>query len=113
MVEKGFFRRVFVPLSILLVGLLGFGLGRLDGAGQRPPIEIRYEPELVSTSTPAAQSAQTPKDSAVDTVYASSRGTRYYYMHCKSTISEKNKITFSNAAAAEAAGYTLAAGCKR
>ncbi len=47
-------------------------------------------------------------------VVASSKGTKYHYLNCPGAkqISEANKITFTSAKEAEAAGYTRAANCK-
>lgn len=106
-------RSLFIPLLVVLVGLLGYGLGRLSGAGQKGSVEIKYDPNIIS-----ALSSSTPKESVPATggtggpVYASSKGTKYYYAGCKNTISAANKVSFSSAAAAEAAGYTVASNCK-
>src|SRR3989338_3067711 len=47
-------------------------------------------------------------------VAASKHGTRYYYPWCGgiSRIKEANKVWFTDARAAEAAGYTKASGCE-
>lgn len=45
-------------------------------------------------------------------IYASSRGTKYYFYNCKSTIKESNKIYFESEVEAKSAGYTLAKACK-
>lgn len=97
-------RRYFVAASIVLLTVLAFGIGRLTaGRGEGRGVSINMP------STPASQpSAPEP---ASGSVYASSQGTRYYYPSCKSTIVDKNKVTFATAALAEAAGYTLASGC--
>jgi hypothetical protein len=117
------FRRLFLPIAVLLVGLLGYGLGRLSGAGEHPPVKIEYDPNIISTlsagtaSTSAARPASAPTSPAAAApaqgeVYASSKGTKYYYAGCKSSVSAANKVTFASAGMAEQAGYTLASGCK-
>lgn len=47
-------------------------------------------------------------------VVASKNGTRYYYPWCggAARLSATTRISFASASAAEAAGYTLAAGCE-
>lgn len=45
-------------------------------------------------------------------IYASKRGTKYYYYNCKSSIKEENKIYFNTEESAISAGYTLAKTCK-
>jgi hypothetical protein len=111
-IRNPIFRKVFVPLVILLVGLLGYGLGRLEKTGSRPPIEIKYDTGIIESTSSATS---TPKETTIGDggVYASSKGTKYYYEGCRSTISAANKVSFKTAALAEAAGYTLASGCKK
>lgn len=114
-------RRYFLAAIILLVALLSFGVGRLTGE-KREGVVIQY-PTSSNDQGPRSngQVANTNsslglKPSALpplaSSVYASSKGKRYYYQHCKSTIVEKNKVTFASASLAEGAGYTLAANCK-
>ena len=115
--EKGeverfsFLRKFFLSLVIILVALASFGLGRLSGTEKREPIQIRYE-NLDSQLTTDNPQPTTSKIENSASVTASSKGSKYYPAGCKSTISSKNKISFQTAAAAEAAGYTLAATCK-
>jgi hypothetical protein len=90
-----------MSLLIALIALLSFGIGRLT-AEKGTGVRIIYPDGVEKVE------AVSVSDSSV---YASSRGTRYYYAHCKSTVSEANKITFATSALAEAAGYTLAANC--
>jgi hypothetical protein len=101
-------RRYFLASVIILVALLSFGIGRLTGT-DRAGVSVNYDPSLLETDklagTPIGDSKGLPS------VYASSQGTKYYYTHCGSSISEKNKVTFATAALAEAAGYTLAKNC--
>lgn len=97
-------RPYFVTITILLVALLSFGLGRLTG-GERGGVVINYDPENLIASKPSQKATE-------ESVVASSQGARYYFSHCRNTISEKNKVSFASPALAEKAGYTLAANCK-
>jgi len=122
---RGLVRRLFIPLCVVLVGLLSYGLGRLSGIGERAGVQIEYDPNIISalsvgsaSSTqskpaPAGQAAAASAGTASGEVYASSKGTKYYYSGCKSTISAANKVVFASAAMAEAAGYALASGCRQ
>ncbi len=109
-------RKYFLTLAIILVAILSFGIGRLTGS-PKLGVSMNYEqvPNDQGPST-KVQSDSTlslgPSDlSASPSVFASSKGTRYYYSGCRNTISDKNKVTFATAAMAEQAGYTLASGC--
>jgi hypothetical protein len=117
--------RLFVPLIIILVGLLGFGIGRLTGGEESSAIKIEYDPALTAFLN-GAEERGTQRASAIESlkptlnpssaanVIASKNGNKYHYSHCPGAkqIKEENKISFSSAAQAEASGYTLAANCK-
>ncbi|MBX4195956.1 hypothetical protein KW796_03355 [Candidatus Parcubacteria bacterium] len=113
-----FLRPFFLSLVIILVSTLSYGIGRLSTTSTSEPIKIEYDESLSALQSSASamnafeKSAVT--ESTSDTsVVASSKGTKYHYSYCPGAkqISEKNKITFASAAAAEASGYTLAANC--
>jgi hypothetical protein len=78
---------------------------------------IRYDEGVIpALSGPGAARQSVPQEktaSSAGSVYASSKGTKYYYPNCKSTILEANKITFASALIAEKAGYTLATNCQK
>lgn len=110
-------RKIWLSVLIILVGLLGFGLGKLSNLSQNEGITIEYQnidsqeetrDKIQTNSNPTNSQLQTTNSS----VTVSSKGTRYYYPWCKNTISEKNKVTFATALLAEKAGYTLATNCK-
>ena len=95
-------------LTILLLSVsLSFGLGYLTGKD--------------SVSFTAGQGSGAPIENSLvvartsEYVVASRGGTRFYFQHCAlaNRISDANKIWFVSAAAASAAGYTLAANCER
>ncbi|MEX2010227.1 MAG: hypothetical protein WD874_00260 [Parcubacteria group bacterium] len=113
-VRHSVFDKVFLALIIILVGTLSFGLGRLTGTGERGGVTLEIDEGLMG-SLPLNAVAGYSRDTQTENkgeVSASSKGTRYYYSHCRNTISEKNKIIFATPLLAEAAGYTLAANCR-
>ena len=115
-------RKLFLSLVIILVATLSFGIGRLSVIGDREPIKIEYDPAL--TQEPSTSINQTANvinsnpavfaPSGTSEVVVSKNGSKYHFLHCPSVkqIKEENKIFFATPAAAEAAGYTLAANCK-
>lgn len=103
-------RKIWLTLLIILVGLLGFGLGKLSNLSQNEGITIEYQ-DLDESQSLKTENSKI-ENSVAETVTVSSKGTRYYYSWCKNTISEKNKVTFATALLAEKAGYTLATNCK-
>ena len=121
-VRHPYIKRYFLVLVVILVGALSFGLGRLSSQSRPSGVKIEYDPALIDgTSTKSAQASTDTSISQTSTVintekgggrvFASSKGTRYYYEGCRNTISDKNKVYFNSASEAEAAGYTLAANC--
>ncbi len=104
------FRRLFLALIIILVALLSFGLGKLsEQNGSTISIESG---SVLNRSASEAQTSSAVLSVPTGGVYASSKGTKYYYSWCKSTVSEANKVTFVDSKTAESAGYTLASNCK-
>lgn len=121
-VRFSFVRKFFLGLVIVLVALLAFGIGRLSVEGKREPVRIVNNSQfpisnLQSNSNDSMNNENSMKiaNSQIEnlaSVYASSKGTKYYYSHCRSTVSEKNKVIFATAEMAESAGYTLSATCR-
>lgn len=98
---------LFYIVIVLLVGLMGFGLGRLSKIEEaRVPITIEYPQDQT------AQVSQTTEISS-SSIVASKYGTKYYFTWCSGAerISAKNRLNFASAAAAEAKGYAKAANC--
>ncbi|MFA7252800.1 MAG: hypothetical protein WC027_03000 [Candidatus Paceibacterota bacterium] len=96
-----------VVLIIILVGLAGFGLGRLSVIEKsREEVTISRTAAVVS---PVLSSATESKGLLV----ASKTGKKYHFPTCAGAaqISEKNKIWFASYAEAQKAGYTPAANC--
>lgn len=125
------FKKFFLSITIILVAGLSFGIGRLSVVGKREAVRIEYNPEmsndklLISNEIPKTNSQTanvinaTKKPVPLEApssngVVASKNGTKYHYSYCPGVkqIKEENKIIFATPAAAQAAGYTLAANCK-
>lgn len=114
-VPDSLFRKLFLSIVVLLVGILGFGVGRLTAVGKGEPVRIEYDPSLTTNnSQPTTNTASAIQAIPEGGVVASSKGTKYHYPYCAGAkqISEANKVTFVSPQAAESAGYTLASNCK-
>ena|SRR3989344_2511299 len=115
------FRKLFLALVITLTALLSFGLGRLSIVGDREPIRIEYDTAisndefLISNQTPNTKSQTASAINAVSSgeVVTSKNGSKYHYPDCPGAkqIKAENRLVFPSAAAAQAAGYALAANC--
>lgn len=114
----------FLSLIIILVASLSFGLGRLSGEGGSEPIKIEYSDKISSYTSPTSEPKKLQTASVISapqisdsnsslTVYASSKGKKYYYANCSGLkrITDANKISFPTSEAAEASGYSLATNC--
>jgi len=97
--------QVFVVGLVILVGISGFGLGRLSAPAS---VALSLEGE---TANPASLGGALETDGEV---VASKTGTKYHYPWCSGakTIAEANKIWFNSTAEAREAGYLPAANCK-
>lgn len=109
---------VAVTLIVILVGTGSFGLGRLSVSSTlKEPIQI-IEPASLGAEaageTRLAVSGQTASVAGSESVVASKTGSKYHFPWCPgaSQISEANKVQFTTAEAARAAGYLPAANCK-
>lgn len=137
---KGFFKdpknpilgQLYIPIIIILIGIISFGLGRLSVVGSsKPPIVLDSTAVKnaalggtnsapvggVNQSAAVAGSLPVKKASVPDlggAVVASKKGAKYHLPWCSGakTISEANKITFSSPEEARKAGYTPAGNCK-
>jgi hypothetical protein len=110
----------FIIFVIILVGLAGFGLGRLSALEKS-----RGEVQIIRPNSPTdnlekagivsqSASAMIAGESAKGFLVASKSGRKYHFPWCAgaSQIAEKNKIWFSSYAEAKSAGYTPASNCK-
>jgi hypothetical protein len=98
-------RDLLIISVFVLTAFISFGLGYLAGQDSRQTDSVTLE------ESPAAP--KTAPETATGGVVASKNGTKYYLPGCSGAnrISDANKVWFSSAAAAAAAGYTPAANC--
>jgi len=112
---------LYIAAIIFLVGLGGFGLGRLSVLWpKKEPIEITtpdahstmYE-EVRKDSSPVSQTAAIATSSQGKYV-ASKNGTVYHFPWCPGAlkIKENNKVWFNTKEEAEKAGYKPAGNCE-
>ncbi len=99
-----------IVLIIILVGLAGFGLGKLSA--------FEKDREEVTISRAAAVVSPILAETKIDTtvkgfLVASKSGKKYHFPSCAGAaqVAEKNKIWFASYAEAQKAGYTPAANC--
>ncbi|MEK7066593.1 MAG: hypothetical protein AAB965_03440 [Patescibacteria group bacterium] len=98
-------REIFFVVSIILVGLIGFGLGRISKLDDnKVPITIRESASVVNSAVSTAPGK----------LVASKSGTSYHFPWCSGAkkISEANKVWFASVYEAEKAGYKKATNCK-
>ena len=93
-----------LPMIVLLVALISFGLGRLSAA------EAHSEPITLRTATTTSERPLYIGGNIV----ASRSGSAYYYPWCSGAarIAERNKVWFKNEDEAKKAGYAPAKTCK-
>jgi hypothetical protein len=119
---------VFIVVSIILIGLAGFGLGKLSALEKgRDLVQIKpanftsnnltpVKTSAVATVSPVPLSAaaMVSSENAKGLLVASKSGTKYHFPWCSgaSQITEKNKIWFDSYEEAQKAGYTAASNCK-
>lgn len=112
---------LFHTLLVIIVAVASFGLGRQSViessvSSNKATVSLSAVKSALHVSS-ASSSVVEPESSFVSgalvTVVASKSGSRYHYSHCSGAkqIKSENIITFQSPAAAEAAGYTLAANC--
>ena len=110
---------VFLAAAIVLVGISGFGLGRLSKIDEiRPGITIEAPAavgaSLASEKAPENGSSDMEASLNSGEVVASKTGSKYHFPWCSGakTIAEANKIWFNSSAEAKDAGYSPAANCR-
>ena len=117
---------IFIVLTIILIGLAGFGLGRLSALEKgRETFTIKpaqFVPIISTTTntfvkpvnqTSSSASAMIAGESAKGLLVAAKTGTKYYFPWCTgaSRISEANKVWYDSYEAAQKVGLTAAANC--
>lgn len=103
-------------ITIVLLGVLSFGLGRLSAADSKPyPVTLCEDvnkPEATLQNEASVVTALSPQETGQ--YVGSKNGTVYHLPWCSGAkrIREDNKVWFTTKAEAEAAGYRPAANCK-
>ena len=108
-------KSALIPIVILFVGLISFGLGRLSAISERKsPVEIMNEVGLHSSNDGSSTSFIESSSASASLFVASKSGKKYHYPWCSGAqrIKESNKIWFNTKQEAEGAGYTPASNCK-
>lgn len=116
---------IFLFVSIVLISLASFGLGRLSIIWQpHAPIQVTKDGAKAAVSTRKEVKAETKGESVsqgssstvtgAGTVVASKNGSSYHLPTCSGAknIKPENLIRFNSAAEARAAGYKPAGNCK-
>lgn len=105
----------FLGLTLVLVALLAFGLGRYSTIQpKKTPIKIQQAAPQSTLASPAATTNKiTTQNNLTGQVVASKQGSKYYLPTCSGVkrIKPENLISFSGVAEAKAAGYEPAANC--
>ena len=107
---------LFIIITIILVTLISFGIGRLT-APKTEPIQIKnLEKASVQDITPEQKEGTAQKETQGNyqgQVVGSKNSDKYHLPDCPGAkqISEQNKIWFSSIEEAEKAGYKPASNC--
>lgn len=112
---------LLLPLNIILVATLSFGLGRWSKIEDSKTPVLIHNPmgEGVArlpdgqASLASVASLTTSTSQKTGTLVGSKNGTKYHYPWCSGAqrIKEENKIWFASKEEATAKGYTPAANC--
>lgn len=108
----------FVVLTIILVALIAFGIGRLSVPSKEPIQIMNLEKATVEDISPYAPTDVGASEDKKEVNYqgkvvGSVNSDKYHLPECPGAkqISEKNKIWFDSIEEAEKAGYKPAANC--
>jgi hypothetical protein len=104
---------LFTILTILIVSICSFGLGRLSKDNQENSSISIQNNSLATISK--YQEVQPPEVLSIGGKYVASKNSnKYHAPWCSGAqrIKEENKIWFNNKEEAEASGYTPASNCK-
>lgn len=102
-------KQVLLPIFIILVATVSFGLGKLSATPEKEtPVVIKKAPERIFTHINEA-----PQRENAQNFVASKNGTRYYLPWCggASRINDENKIWFATREEAQEFGLLPAEGC--
>ena len=104
-----------LPLNLVLIGILGFGIGRWSKIEEtKTPILIENPAgEQGVNATPIVSGTSETTSTKTGALVGSKNGTKYHYPWCNGAtrIKEENKIWFASAEEAKKAGYNPAANC--
>jgi uncharacterized protein YdeI (BOF family) len=112
---------LFIIITIILVTLISFGIGRLT-TPKTEPIQIKNLEKASVEDISGEQSSSAASDAAAEDkgnyqgqVVGSKNSDKYHLPDCPGAkqISEQNKIWFNSTAEAEKAGYKPASNCPR
>ncbi|MEI7513036.1 MAG: hypothetical protein WCJ74_00240 [bacterium] len=120
------FETYLMILIIVLVGLSGFGLGKLSNAGEGRAVIIQTgssqnlqsdssnKPENTASAIEAVAENSNTNNLNPSNIVASKNGTKYYFSWCSGVgrIQDQNKVYFTSEQEAIDAGYTKASGCQ-
>ena len=107
---------IFIVMTVILVALISFGIGRLT-APKTEPILIKNLEQGSVEDLNIEQSVSAPTDVGTtvdkDKVVGSKNSDKYHLPECPGAkqINEQNKIWFDSIEAAEKAGYKPAGNC--
>ena len=112
--EKEWFTSLLMVFVILLVGLAGFGLGRLSTINENKGVIIENVNNDVSDSPIYGSKPKNLAGGSNTNIVASKNGTKYYFSWCSGVgrIQDNNKAYFISEQEAVDAGYTKASGCE-
>ncbi len=111
---------LYTALCLALIGWSAYNLGLITGNRGTKPLQeaavFSIRQSAVSQAPAAGRGSPTPNATHTDPRVVASKASsskKYHYAWCAgaSKIKEANRLWFSTAAAAEAAGYTLAGNC--
>lgn len=103
----------FYSILIIIVAATSFGLGRLV---DHPPAALSPTRQSATVVLEQSKVASSTSSTAAETgkYVGSKNSTKYHALWCPGAqqIKDSNKVFFESKAAAQAAGYTLAANCQ-
>ena len=107
---------IFIILTVILVALISFGIGRLTVPKSEPILIKNLEQANIDDLNIEAQGKVYPpatEQSDVGRVVGSKNSDKYHLPECPGAkqISEQNKVWFDSIEAAEKAGYKPAGNC--
>ena len=109
---------IFLGLCIVLISVIGFNLGRINGLNKTSSQTTEKANVYQATTKPSTSSAPKPTSTQPQdlrvVVSKASSSKKYHFTWCPGAqqIKEANKLWFENESLAQKAGYTLAGNCQ-